>query len=90
VSIVETQTHIEKTELLEWLREQLAKFEFALKARKQMEEEWRGGTGKAWREVGCKLNKAQRLQASATHGRIAVKCLRDVEMCKAAIAGLSG
>jgi hypothetical protein len=78
-----------KTELLEWLREKLADAEKAVKAREHMESTWRGGTDKSWAAVGCKMTKPQRLKESATHGRILVKCRREVEMFKTAIVMLS-
>jgi hypothetical protein len=74
--------------LLGWLRVKLNEAESALKAREQMEASWRGGTDASWRAVGCKLNKLARLNESATHGRIAVKCRREVEMFKAVIASI--
>lgn len=74
--------------LLAWLRDQLAKAEQSLNARKQMESCWHGGTDATWKAVGCKLTKAQRLQESKLHGRIGLKCQRDVEMLKAIIIAI--
>lgn len=76
-------------DVMHWLNEQLAKAEQSVKAREQSHQSWAGGTTESWREVGCRMTKAQRLKESAAQGRIAVKCRRDVEMLKAVIQKLS-
>lgn len=78
-----------ESEILGWLRGKLAEAEKELVARRQMESTWRGGTDQTWKAVGCKKNQAERLRESAMQGRIATKCQRDVEMCKAAIEALN-
>lgn len=75
----------DKSPLITWLQQQLAKFEQALAARESMSESWASGTTESWRLAGCRLNKNKRLEISRTHARIAVKCRTDVEMCRAAI-----
>lgn len=74
-----------KIEILDWLEEKLADAETSLRARKQMEAIWEGGTDESWREVGCQKNKSERLKESKMQGRIAAKCRRDVEMLRATI-----
>ena len=81
-------TRIGSGDLLGWLVVKLHEAKSALKAREQMEATWRGGTDESWRAAGCKMNKAARLKESETHGRIAVKCRREVEMFEATIKAI--
>jgi hypothetical protein len=78
-----------KIEWLEWLRGKLADAEKALSARNEASACWQGGNSQSWREVGCKMTKAQRLTVSEREARIAVKCARDVANYKAVIEALS-
>lgn len=80
---------MKKAELLEWLQAKLADAEKSLKARKEMEATWKGGSDASWRAVGCKRSKAERLMESAMQGRIAKKAHREVEMFKEVIRILS-
>lgn len=82
-------------EVAAWLRSKLAEAEKALLAREQMEQSWRKGTNAEW-EAAAKMHpttaneprmtKADRLRESAAQGRMAAKCLRDVEMFRAVLA----
>lgn len=92
---------IASSELLDWLRGRLADAEQALSAREAManqpkisDEEWE--LIKAM--PGARVTKARKLskaalndiaQESLRHKRIAQKCLREVEMFRAAIAVLT-
>lgn len=78
-------------ELLQWLREQLAKAEQSVKAREQGEKTLRSGTDDSWREVakmcgGPFMTKVKRLESADRDKRIGVKCARDVAMFEATIA----
>lgn len=73
-------------EIAAFLRGKLADAEAGLKFRVDSEKCWRGGTDKSWREVGCRQSKAERTKTAESHGRIAVKMRREVEMFKAVIA----
>jgi hypothetical protein len=73
---------------VEFVKGKLADAEKSLKFREESEKVWREGTDKSWRAVGCKMTKQQRLEVSACHGRIAVKCRREVEMFKEVLARL--
>jgi len=75
----------QNSDLFAWLRGKIAEAEKSLSARKQSEAVWRSGTDTTWKDVGCKKNKAQRLQESQMQGRIAARCQRDVEMFKAVV-----
>lgn len=77
-------------ELIQWLERKLAEANAALTFRLESEAGWRGGTDKVWASVGCRLNRTQRLEESAMHGRIAVKCQHDVAMLKRALQIVSG
>lgn len=73
-------------DLIEWLREKIIKAEKDVVAREQSEDTWRGGTNKSWAEVGCRLTKAERHERADIEKRIAIKCRREVEMYKSALA----
>ncbi len=82
-----------------WVRAKLVEAEKSVRAREQMEEGYRTGTDAEW-EAAAKMHpstaneprmtKADRLKESATQGRIAVKCRRDVEMLKLVLALIEG
>lgn len=74
--------------LFAFLRGKLATAEQALRSRIRGEECWRDGTSEAWRKVGCKLTKAERLMMSKREGRIAEKCRHEVAMFNAVIVAL--
>lgn len=84
-----TRSGVPCSALLEWLRGKLADAEKALSARTEAAACWQGGDSQSWREVGCKMTKAQRLKVSEREARIAVKCARDVANYKAVIEALS-
>jgi hypothetical protein len=80
--------------LLEWLRGKLAEAEKHLQFRIEGAEMWRSGTDESWKAAarlsGEKAStKAERLRTAESFDRIAVKCRREVEMFKAAIASLN-
>jgi len=75
-------------DLLCWLRVKLDEAKHSLKCREDMQKTWAGGTDASWRAAGCRDSKATRLAHSASHGRIAVKCRREVEMFNATIAAI--
>ncbi len=85
---------LEKSDLLKFLGEQLAKAEQSVRAREQMEQTSRGGTDESWRKVakmcgGPFLNKSKRLEMAERDKRIGNKNRHEVEMFKAVIAELS-
>lgn len=81
-----------KTEMLQWLQAKISESEKSVKAREQMEEGYKTGSDAQW-AMAAKLHpstrglppmsKTDRLKESATQGRIAEKCRREVEMFKA-------
>lgn len=76
---------------LGWLREQLEKFEHALRCREQAAVTWSGGTNETWKKVaafdgGRYVPRKKRLATAEKEKRIAVKCRHDVAMCKAVLA----
>jgi hypothetical protein len=76
------------TDLLTWLHGKLEAAEKTMEARKQEETTWRGGTNAEWRDTGCRLNKAERLELAELKSRIVIKCRCEVEMFKAVISAL--
>ena len=80
---------MEKTKIIEFIKAKLATAKASLKAREQMERIWRGGTDASWRAVGCPDSKAGRIKTADIHGRIAVKCRREVKMFKAVLEALN-
>lgn len=79
-----------KSEVVAFLRDQLAGEEKHLKARIQAEKTWREGTDASWRAVGCRMTKAQRLNVAEREKRIGIKVQKRIELFKAAIALLDG
>ncbi len=86
---------VDASELLPWLRDQLAKAEKALRCREEGERVWRSGTDKTWAKVARMhpstakeppLKKAARLKNAEAEKRIAEWCRRDVVMFKAVLA----
>ena len=74
---------------VEFIKAKLAKAEMTLATREAMEKCWREGTDESWRAAGCHMSKSARLEASARHGRIAVKNREEVAMFKAILHQLA-
>ena len=69
--------------LIEFIEGKLLDAFASVRTREQMEANWKSGADSTWRAVGCKLNKAQRLKESKTHGRIAAKLRGEIALFKA-------
>ena len=74
---------------VEFIKLKLARVEMTLAQREAMEKCWREGTDESWRAAGCRMSKSKRLEASARHGRIAVKNREEVAMFKAVLHQLA-
>ncbi len=72
-----------------FIEAKIVEAEKVLNAREQMRDAWAGGSDESWRLAGCTLTKERRLEHSATHGRIAAKNRRELEMFKAVLKRLT-
>lgn len=86
-----------KLELMRWIDTKIAEAEKAVKAREQLEEGLKTGSDAQW-ALAAKLHpitrglppmsKADRLKESATQGRIAEKCRRELAMFREVLKAL--
>ena len=74
-----------KTDAIDFIRGKISDMEITLITRIGMQKVWGGGTDASWRAVGCFKSKADRLKESETHGRIADKNRRELEMFKSVL-----
>jgi hypothetical protein len=69
--------------MVRFIKDKIVEAEKTLRRRLEMQETWAGGTDASWRAVGSVKSKAERLIDSDTHGRIADKNRKELEMLKA-------
>lgn len=69
-----------KKSLLEFIALKIADVERAIKAREESEKSWRGGTDKAWKAVGCRKTKPERIKIAELESRILVRLREEREM----------
>lgn len=70
---------------VEYIKAKIVEAEKAVKFRDDSYKTWRGGTDASWREVGCFDSKEKRIRTSDSHGRIAIKCRRELETLQAVL-----
>lgn len=71
------------TAAIDFIEGKIVAAEKTLKTREEMYKTWREGTDASWRKSGCLNSKSERIKISDTHGRIAIKNRRDLEMFRA-------
>ena len=73
---------------VEYIKSKITEAEKALKFREDSYKLWRGGTEEAWRAAGSRASKAERVKTSDGHGRIAIKCRRELEILQSVLEHL--
>lgn len=76
------------SELIEWLKEKLAKAQGSVNSRAEMARTMRSGTNKQWAAVGNNQTRRERLSDAERHDKIGVKLQHDVDMFKATLNAL--
>lgn len=69
-----------KQKLLEFIRSKLVLVEKSIRAREEGAKVWRTGSAKAWKAVGCRKTKSQRIALADSEERILIKLLHEKEM----------
>lgn len=70
---------------VEYIKAKIIEAEKAVKFRDDSYKTWRGGTDASWRAVGCTASKAERLKTADSHGRIAIKCRKELQTLQAVL-----
>jgi hypothetical protein len=72
----------------EYIKTKIAEVEKEVKFRDDSYKTWREGTDASWRAAGCHDSKAVRLDQSDRHGRITIKCRRELQILQAVLENL--
>ena len=80
-----SETLEKRLELVGFIESKIDRAEQELRSREEMQTTWRGGTDASWRAVGCRKSKAERLEYSKVHQRIANRQRRELEMFKSVL-----